>query len=486
MVTENFGFGAGAYITGVVFSDTVKMDKFYDIGEGLGQVGVQATASDGRVFQTTTGPSGGYRLLVPSGSYSVIFTKDGKSSAEAKVVSVGSQNVKVDFSDTFVDTTALQLSVNVASFSENAGRNVAILTVTRQSVSLEQALHVQLVCDPTEIELPATIQIPANSASIQIPIHAVDDSLLDGTIRVQVLARSGLIISPPLEIQVFDAESIRLSASVSRFAENAGAGVSVLTVSRSNTDISQPVTVGLVSSDTSEATVPETVVIPAGYQSTTVGVSAIDDNLFDGTQVVRIDANAAGYVSSQVEIQVDDFQTLQIVLPYPFALIENDPDARQVQATIQLRSVAPSGGMAITVDLSPTGSTSIPGSVVVPAGQSRISFPIAVQPNTTQEGRRIVRVKAKMNPLEESLNFVVLDSIFDRWHNKALQWDVDGNGSIDPLDVLVAINELNANGSRRLDNTRLIDRSLFFVDTNDDGFIDPLDVLGIINFINTR
>jgi hypothetical protein len=142
--------------------------------------------------------------------------------------------------------------------------------------------------------------------------------------------------------------------------------------------------------------------------------------------------------------------------------------------------------MAITVDLSPTGSTSIPGSVVVPAGQSRISFPIAVQPNTTQEGRRIVRVKAKMNPLEESLNFVVLDSIFDRWHNKALQWDVDGNGSIDPLDVLVAINELNANGSRRLDNTRLIDRSLFFVDTNDDGFIDPLDVLGIINFINTR
>jgi len=122
----------------------------------------------------------------------------------------------------------------------------------------------------------------------------------------------------------------------------------------------------------------------------------------------------------------------------------------------------------------------------VPAGQSRISFPITAQPNATQEGRRIVRVKAKMNPLEESLNFVVLDSIFDRWHNKALQWDVDGNGSIDPLDVLVAINELNANGSRRLDNTRLIDRSLFFVDTHDDGFIDPLDVLGIMNFINTR
>jgi len=242
----------------------------------------------------------------------------------------------------------------------------------------------------------------------------------------------------------------------------------------------------LVSSDPSEATVPSSVVIPAGQQSTTVGVSAVDDNLLDGTQNVRIDATSTNYKPAQIDFLVDDFQTLQVVLPNASVLVETDPNARQTQATIQLRSVAPAGGMAITLESSPAGSLTIPATVVVPAGQSRVSFPISIQPTTSQEGRRIARVKTKMNALEESLSLVVLDSLLDRWHNAALRWDIDGNGRVDPLDALVGINEINANGSRRLDNSRSMDRSLLFVDTNNDGLLDPLDILGIINSINSR
>jgi hypothetical protein len=473
-----------AYITGVVFADTVRADQFYDIGEGLGQVNVVATASDGRVFETTTGSSGGYRILVPSGSYSVLFTKDGRTSGEPRQVTIGSQNVKVDFSGAFVETGALSLLVDVASFSEDAGRNVARLTVTRSGYPLNSPLAVQLIGDSTEIDMPANIQIPVGSASIEVPLHAVDDSLLDGTVRVAIRASAGPVTSPPLNIDVTDAESIRLSASVNRFAENAGAGASVITVSRSNTDLGQSVTVRLVSSDASELTVPETVVIPAGQQSTTVGVSAVDDNLFDGLQSVRVDATSAGYKPAQIDFQVDDFQTLQVVFPNRSPLVESDPNARQTQATIQLRSIAPAGGMTIHLESNPAGSVSIPSTVLMPAGQSQISFPISVEPNAIQQGRRKAQVKVKMDPLEESINLVVLDSLLDRWHNASLRWDVDGNGRVDPLDVLMTINEINANGLRQLDNSRSTDRSLLFVDINDDGFLDPLDALGIINFIN--
>jgi len=108
---------------------------------------------------------------------------------------------------------------------------------------LNAALSVQSVGHSYDIDMPSTVQIPVNSVSIEVPIHAVDDSLLDGTIRVSIRASAGAVTSPPLNIDVTDAESIRLTTSVNRFAENAGAGVAVLTVSRSNTDVSQPVTV---------------------------------------------------------------------------------------------------------------------------------------------------------------------------------------------------------------------------------------------------
>ncbi len=59
------------------------------------------------------------------------------------------------------------------------------------------------------------------------------------------------------------------------------------TVTRSNTDITSPVTVTLVSNDTTEANVPSEVTILAGQTSASFTVTAVDDNLLDGTQAFR-------------------------------------------------------------------------------------------------------------------------------------------------------------------------------------------------------
>jgi len=53
---------------------------------------------------------------------------------------------------------------------------------------------------------------------------------------------------------------------------------------------------------------------------------------------------------------------------------------------------------------------------------------------------------------------------------------------MDPLDVLVVINEINRRGSRQLDP--VLDAGLPFVDSTRDGWLDPLDVLVIVNQIN--
>ena len=61
--------------------------------------------------------------------------------------------------------------------------------------------------------------------------------------------------------------------------------------------------------------------------------------------------------------------------------------------------------------------------------------------------------------------------------------DVNADGFISPIDVLILVNDLNFNGSRTLP---LSLPTPPFLDPTGDGRIDPLDVLTVINFINAR
>ena len=87
------------FITGVAFDDLQITDDFYSIGEGLGGIEITATRnSDQLAISTTTGPSGGYALQAPDGTY-VIEAKGGglESPIIYSNVVVDGQNVKVDF-----------------------------------------------------------------------------------------------------------------------------------------------------------------------------------------------------------------------------------------------------------------------------------------------------------------------------------------------------------------------------------------------------
>jgi len=72
------------------------------------------------------------------------------------------------------------------------------------------------------------------------------------------------------------------------------------------------------------------------------------------------------------------------------------------------------------------------------------------------------------------------------WTNPVQSLDVNADGSVDPLDVLVLINHLNAVGSSLLTPPVLTEERWSYLDSNSNGFADPLDVLAIINNINGR
>lgn len=100
-------------------------------------------------------------------------------------------------------------------------------------------------------------------------------------------------------------ESLTLSLSAPSAVESAGAEALQATVSRSGTT-DAATTVSLTLNDFTEAQVPAEVTIPAGAESTTFFVAAVDDAWADGPQMLTLRATAPGFMETSLDLEVTD------------------------------------------------------------------------------------------------------------------------------------------------------------------------------------
>ncbi|MEP0856232.1 endonuclease/exonuclease/phosphatase family protein [Trichocoleus sp. DQ-U1] len=100
-------------------------------------------------------------------------------------------------------------------------------------------------------------------------------------------------------------ESLSLTVDSATFSEAAGAGAATGTVTRTG-DLSKSLTINLLSSDTSEATVATTVTIPANQASATFAIDAVNDPFVEGSQTVTLTASATQYISGTITVTVTD------------------------------------------------------------------------------------------------------------------------------------------------------------------------------------
>ena len=90
---SRFNFG-NPWLLGVAFGDA-DFDNFYDSGEGLANVNVNISGSNGS-FSTRTMTAGGYQMQVPPGNYTVTFSGGGLNGVITEFVNVGFDNTKLD------------------------------------------------------------------------------------------------------------------------------------------------------------------------------------------------------------------------------------------------------------------------------------------------------------------------------------------------------------------------------------------------------
>lgn len=116
----------------------------------------------------------------------------------------------------------------------------------------------------------------------------------------------------------------------------------------------------------------------------------------------------------------------------------------------------------------------------IPAGQQR-SFLVTFAPDTPG------LYEAALSMLGESTLLVsaVTGWGVQDWQNPVNRFDVDGDGTVTPSDVLMLINEINFGNRGRLPiRTAEQPGAAWFPDVNGDGSLIPLDVLMVVHHLN--
>lgn len=111
-------------------------------------------------------------------------------------------------------------------------------------------------------------------------------------------------------------------------------------------------------------------------------------------------------------------------------------------------------------------------------------------------GHMLGRMKKSLRTRKNRMRNLRLEGLEDRkllagdivnslpYHNPLIAQDVDYDFNVSPRDVLMIVNELNAQGSRELGSDPVDADGKAFIDVNGDGAVSPIDALAIVNFLN--
>ena len=344
-------------------------DFYFSLSNDFTLGGLSGTDED--IFSVTPTPSG---EITSDGVASDLFfdgNQFGLSFRDLEALDRTFQN--------FGNPAELSLSINPTSISEDG---TATATVTRTG-DISTDLTVTLSnSDASAATVLDTVVIPAGQAAANFTIAAVDDAIADGPQTTTITATATGLTDAAASLEVTDNEiaALNLSLDANSIAENGGTATATVT---RNTPTDAALTVSLSSSETSEAIVPATVVIPAGETFANFAVTAVDDAVVDGTQTATIEAIAAGLVNSSATLNITDNEV-------PALNLSIDASSIAENGGTATATVTRDGDLstALTVDLSSSDTTAatVPTTVLFPAGQASATFIITAVNDALADG----------------------------------------------------------------------------------------------------
>ncbi len=155
---------------------------------------VVTMTNDGRSLSLIQHPIAngyGWNTLVwePSGVDVGSFGEDGQFSITVEGIEINGQTQTYQYDVMAIDPQAPQLTIELASdsISEASGEHADFITVTRRFADTSQPLQISITSsDESEAYVDSPMTIPAGEASVMLPLHAINDPLVDGPQQVVI------------------------------------------------------------------------------------------------------------------------------------------------------------------------------------------------------------------------------------------------------------------------------------------------------------
>ncbi len=375
-----------------------------------------ATSDPSQVTLPTT-------VTIPTGQSSVTFTvgvtDDGlalpNQSAALAATATGFTAGSASLTVVNVDVAELAVSVDNATFADNAGAAAAMVTVVRNTPTYAPLVVNLLSSDVDKVTVPATVTIPAGSESTTVPLAAVNDGTIDGPVSVMVTASAPGVAAGAVSLTVTDVNvpTLSLTLAVGSVSEAAGQDATTGTISIP-TAPATAVTVNLTSSNTSAATVPATVQIPAGQTSATFPIAAVDDGLVTGNRSATITAA----VETDAAVVVTGSQ-----VAVPLTITEHDGPALTVSLAVSgieangtttatvTRNTTVMTPLTVTLASDDTAHATVPTTVTIPAGSRSATFTVAGVDDGAADGTQTATITASATGLAAGSAVVSVGSI---------------------------------------------------------------------------
>jgi hypothetical protein len=298
------------------------------------------------------------------------------------------------------ETAQLTLTIDPTAIQENGG--FATGTVTRTSGVNGDLVVSLLSSDLTEAGTPSTVTILDGQSFATFTVFGIDDLIADGTQNVTITASAAGHADGTAAIQVFDDEALTLTVTPLRISENGG--VAIATVTRHTGTVGDLV-LQVFSSDPTEASVPTTVTILDGQSSATFQITGVDDLIADGDQPVTVTvvAPALGIKSVQLEVTDDEVAGLSVVIT-PIQINENGG----VAVGTVTRNTATDFDLVVALNSSDTSEAIVPGSVIIPAGSSSVTFLVVAINDNLEDPNQLVTVTATATGLASGRDTVLV------------------------------------------------------------------------------
>jgi subtilisin family serine protease len=285
----------------------------------------------------------------------------------------GTQNVTITATSAALPTVSATAAVTVGNFfglTIGATTVVGGATISASSIKLDVpappgGVSVSLSSNNAAVSMPGTVTIPAGETS---STFAITTNPVISPVTASITATwQGITKVATLTVRPAQLSLVLLSPT------STGGG-SVTTLNRVYLDgrAAAGVTVSLSSADPAKATVPATLIVPAGETSASF---AITTSQVSARSPVIITASLAS-ISKSATLTLDVVSVASVFL-YPATLASGMSGTMN---RVTLNGPAPPAGMVVTLASGNAAIVTTPPSVTVPAGQTSALFTTAAKP----------------------------------------------------------------------------------------------------------